>query len=90
MLVLVTLFISVCDSLPNTSYIKMMDYWFIFSLILPFIEVLLHTYMEALNEDDITKQNKPTVTEKVFNKFNSYFPNSIIISFNFISNKHKL
>ena len=66
MLVLVTLFISVCESLPNTSYIKMMDYWFIFNLILPFIEVLLHTYMELLNEDDITKQSKPKETGKVF------------------------
>ena len=34
MLVLVTLFISVSDSLPKTSYIKMMDYWLIFTLIL--------------------------------------------------------
>ena len=67
MLVLVTLFLSVCESLPNTSYIKMMDYWFIFNLILPFIEVLLHTYMEILNEDDITKQ-KANETGKVFYK----------------------
>merc|ERR1719378_1735199 len=59
MLVLVTLFISVCESLPNTSYIKMMDIWFIFNLILPFVEVLLHTYMELLNDDDITKQGIP-------------------------------
>ena len=65
MLVLVTLFISVCESLPNTSYIKMMDVWFIFNLLLPFIEVLLHTYMELLNEDDITKQSKPKDTGKV-------------------------
>ena len=37
MLVLVTLFISVSDSLPKTSYIKMMDYWLILTLFLPFI-----------------------------------------------------
>ena len=43
----------------------MMDVWFIFNLLLPFIEVLLHTYMELLNEDDITKQSKPKETDKV-------------------------
>ena len=44
MLVLVTMFISVSNQLPNTSYIKMVDIWLLFSLILPFIEVLIHTY----------------------------------------------
>ena len=65
MLVLVTLFISVSDSLPKTSYIKMIDCWLIFNLTLPFVEVLLHTYIESLNKDDITKVNKEKETEKV-------------------------
>ena len=66
MLVLVTLFISVSDSLPKTSYIKMVDFWLVFNLILPFVEVLLHTYMESLNEDDITKLKKDPETEQVY------------------------
>ena len=65
MLVLVTLFISVSDSLPKTSYIKMMDYWLIFNLFLPFVEVLLHTYIESLNEDADTHGTKEKETEKV-------------------------
>ena len=65
MLVLVTLFISVSDSLPKTSYIKMMDYWLIFTLILPFVEVLLHTYIESLNEDADAHGTKESETEKV-------------------------
>ena len=52
MLVLVTMFISVSGSLPKTSYIKMVDYWLIFTLMLPFVEVLLHTYIESLNDDE--------------------------------------
>ena len=52
MLVLVTMFISVSSSLPKTSYIKMVDYWLIFTLLLPFVEVILHTYMESLNDDE--------------------------------------
>ena len=52
MLVLATMFISISNDLPTTSYLKMMDYWLIFTLLLPFIEVLLHTYMERLNDED--------------------------------------
>ena len=38
------MFINISSSLPVTSYIKMIDLWLIFNLILPFCEVLLHTY----------------------------------------------
>ena len=48
MLVLTTLFINVSNSLPPTSYIKMIDVYLIFSLLIPFVEVLLHTYMDSL------------------------------------------
>ena len=44
LLVLVTMFISVSNSLPTTSYVKMVDLWLIFTLLLPFVEVLIHTY----------------------------------------------
>ena len=47
MLVLTTMFISVSNKLPNTSYIKMIDVWLIFNLTVPFFEVLLHTYRVA-------------------------------------------
>ncbi len=46
LLVLTTMFISVMESLPQTYYAKMMDIWLIFVLCLPFLEVLLHTFME--------------------------------------------
>ena len=52
MLVLTTMFINVSNNLPKTSYIKMMDVWLIFNLLLPFMEVLLHTYMDYLREDE--------------------------------------
>ena len=41
MLVLVTMFISVSESLPKTSYIKMIDVWLVFVLLIPFFEVFL-------------------------------------------------
>ena len=58
MLVLATMFISISNGLPKTAYLKMMDYWLVFTLLLPFNEVLLHTYMELLNDED---DNKPKV-----------------------------
>ena len=52
LLVLTTLFISVSESLPKTSYIKMMDAWLLFNLFVPFSEVLLHTFIDSLREED--------------------------------------
>ena len=51
LLVLTTLFISVSGSLPTTSYVKMVDVWLIFALMIPFIEVLLATWMDTCRVD---------------------------------------
>ena len=48
MLVMYTLYMAVSNKLPPTSYIKMIDVYLIFSLMIPFVEVLLHTYMDSL------------------------------------------
>ena len=52
MLVLTTMFINVSNSLPKTSYMKMVDAWLLFNLLYPFIVVLVHTYMDTLRNDD--------------------------------------
>ena len=54
MLVLVTMFISVSNNLPKTSYMKMVDVWLLFNLLYPFVIVLIHTRMDSLrdNEDE--------------------------------------
>ena len=41
-----TLFISVSQSLPPTAYVKMIDVWLIFAQMIPFVEVLLHSWMD--------------------------------------------
>ena len=79
MLVLVTMFISVSNSLPKTSYMKMMDVWLLFNLLYPFVVVLIHTRMDTLrdNEDEEEVANSSTMVEdgksmiKVYN-FISY------------------
>merc|ERR1719397_40295 len=52
MLVLTTMFVSVCNDLHRTSYIKMVDIWLVFNLFIPFLEVLLHTYKDNLQVED--------------------------------------
>ena len=46
MLVMTTIFISVMEKLPLTSYSKMIDYWLIFCQLVPFTEVniIQHPY----------------------------------------------
>jgi hypothetical protein len=51
LLVLTTLFISVSGSLPPTAYVKMIDIWLIFSQLIPFTEVLLHTFMDCMRSE---------------------------------------
>jgi hypothetical protein len=46
MLVMTTLFLNTSSSLPRTSYFKMIDIWMVFGLLLPFLEIVLHTLTE--------------------------------------------
>ena len=42
--------------MPPTANIKMIDVWLIFNLALPFMLILLHTYMEfQRNQEDAKK-----------------------------------
>ena len=72
LLVLTTLFISVSDALPRTSYIKMMDLWLIFNLMIPFIEIILQTMIHKLHDEDENNvslfQSPIPVNEAVGNK----------------------
>merc|ERR1719266_2417884 len=55
MLVMTTIFTSVMEKLPLTSYPKMIDLWLIFCQLVPFAEVVLLTAMEFLRDEDIEK-----------------------------------
>ena len=61
LLVLTTLFISVSNALPKTSYVKMIDIWLIFALLIPYSEVVLHTVIAALRFDDEFKKTSTKV-----------------------------
>ena len=51
------MFINVSNSLPKTSYMKMVDAWLLFNLLYPFIVVLIHTYMDTLRDDEEREVN---------------------------------
>ena len=52
LLVLTTLFIGNVNSLPKTSSLKLMDIWLIFTLLVPFADVLLQMAMDILEEEE--------------------------------------
>merc|ERR1712107_965224 len=60
MLVLVALFVQVNEGLPATAYIKMIDIWLIFNLVVPFILIVIHTYMDTLRPDEGTEYTPPS------------------------------
>ena len=51
MLVMTTIFISVMEKLPPTSYVRMIDIWLIFGILVPFLEVCILTIKEYYNDD---------------------------------------
>ena len=52
LLVLTTLFISISDALPRTSYLKAVDFWLITNLMIPFFEMILQSLVNMLQTDD--------------------------------------
>ena len=52
LLVLTTLFISIFDGLPRTSYVKAVDLWLITNLMIPFFEMILQSLINVLQKDD--------------------------------------
>ena len=59
-LVLTTMFLSINNNLPPTSYIKMIDVWLLFSLMKPFVDIIINTYIENVRGEN-EAQNKEEV-----------------------------
>merc|ERR1712241_694376 len=70
MLVMTTIFISVMEKLPLTSYPKMIDIWLIFCQLVPFAEVILLTAIEYMREEadekgETSNQTSSTDTDSI-------------------------
>ena len=60
MLVMHTLFQSISASMPSTAYLKFLDYWLIFGLIMPFL-VLITLVIWELNTDKYPSRITPVM-----------------------------
>jgi len=69
MLVLYTLYQSVAQSLPQTAYLKMIDVWLLFGLMMPFFVFLLEIFFELLKDNE--KRTQSEDIDKVKNIRNS-------------------
>ena len=57
MLVMTTIFISVMERLPTTSYLKMVDIWLIFCQLVPFTEVMsFFTFLDKTHLNHMTRR----------------------------------
>ena len=52
MLVMYTLFQAISITLPQTTYIKLLDIWLLFGLILPFVSFVLNI-IEQIRKDNV-------------------------------------
>ena len=46
-----------CQTLPVTSYFKMIDIWMLFTMTVPFMEVVRHTANEVFKQPDVRRVN---------------------------------
>ena len=59
MFVMTTLFVSVMEKLPQTSYIRMVDIWLIYGQLFPFLQVVLVTLQErCINNEGLNDTRK--------------------------------
>ena len=71
MLVLATMFLSVIDSLPTTSYVKMVEVWLIYTLLIPFKEVLIISFIHHKTSATVSPTEDKIKTSK---------PNSLMVA----------
>jgi hypothetical protein len=58
--------ISISDALPESSNVKMVEVWMLFTLVLPFLEVVLQSYVDYIYrkshpDEDETSRPPPAV-----------------------------
>ena len=68
MMVLASIYVAVSASLPDTSDIKTIEIWLLFSLIYPFLVVLVNTYIHVkrskIKQIKITRLDSTNIGEK--------------------------
>jgi hypothetical protein len=64
MLVMYTMYQSISDSLIKTAYLKMIDYWLLFCLLMPFFIFMIEIYWLLKMKKELKSSEKGWVEEK--------------------------
>ena len=75
MLVMTTLFVSVMEKLPQTSYIRLVDIWLILGQLFPFLQVIFVTFLESRMQ---IPQNTIQVPTEMSSKVSVKNPNYLL------------
>jgi hypothetical protein len=62
MLVMYTMYQSINESLTKTAYLKLIDYWLLFCLLVPFVIFIIEIYW-ILHKTEMTKKSKASWVE---------------------------
>ena len=68
MLVMYTLFQSIAADMPSTAYLKLLDYWLIFGLIMPFVIFIILVMLELTKNFNLVGKKTHDMYEKKFKK----------------------
>jgi hypothetical protein len=64
MLVMYTMYQSISDSLIKTAYLKMIDYWLLFCLLMPFVIFMIEIYWLLMDKKKLNSTENGWVAEK--------------------------
>jgi hypothetical protein len=64
MLVMYTMYQSISDNLIRTAYLKMIDYWLLFCLLMPFFIFMIEIYWLLINKKELISTQKQWIDEK--------------------------
>ena len=70
MLVMYTMYQSISESVTKTAYLKMIDYWLFFCLLMPFFIFMIEIYWTLQKKDKQTKQWISNDKKKVWKQQN--------------------
>jgi hypothetical protein len=89
MLVMYTMYQSISDSLIKTAYLKMIDYWLLFCLLMPFVIFMIEIYwmLTSKNTMDANETSKGWISNEKTKKKKKedYKANSIVFLIYFCS-----
>ncbi len=82
LMTLASIFISVFNSMPQSTYIKMMDIWMIVTFVYPFIIIFVHTIVHVLHKGG--KQKRESNKIKYLLKLSQFLLPLLFLAFSLI------